>query len=340
MSRRLLYTTLFIISVCALVIFVFSSSLPAKKVMETAQLTFAPAVPPPVDRTIPALVRVDLETIEKEGVLVKDEFGDTTYEFWTFNGQVPGPMIRVRVGDTIELHLKNDKGSENFHNIDLHAVTGPRGGAAALLVEPGEEKVARFKALNPGLYIYHCATPPVPEHIANGMYGMILVEPEGGLSPVDREFYVLQSEFYTIREFGAEGLQHFDEAKGAAEHPTYVVFNGSVGSLTGAGALKAKVGDRIRMYFGNAGPNLISSWHIIGEIFDRVYHEGSLTASPLESVQTTTVPAGGASVAEFTVEVPGNYILVDHSIFRIDKGVVGILNVSGKENPAIYNPIK
>lgn len=340
MLRRLLYTILSIVTVCALVIFISSPSLLANEATESAHLTFAPAVPAQIDRASPALVRVDLETVEKEGVLVKDEHGDTRYEFWTFNGQVPGPMIRVRVGDTIELHLKNAKGSENSHNIDLHAVTGPGGGATSLLAEPGEEKVARFKALNPGLYIYHCATAPIPEHISNGMYGMILVEPEGGLSPVDKEFYVLQSEFYTTGEFGAKGLQHFDEAKGAAEHPTYVVFNGSVGSLTGDGALKAKVGNRIRMYFGNAGPNLVSSWHIIGEIFDRVYHEGSLTANPLESVQTTTVPAAGASVAEFTVDVPGSYTLVDHSIFRIYKGAVGILNVTGKENPAVYQAVK
>ena len=340
MKRRWLYTTLFVSSLCTVVILLFVPSLLAKGAMGTAHLAFAPAVPPAIDRTIPAVVRVDLETVEKEGVLVKDEHGDTRYEFWTFNGQVPGPMIRVRVGDTIELHLKNHKGSKNLHNIDLHAVTGPGGGATSLLVKPGEEKVARFKTLNPGLYIYHCATPPIPKHIANGMYGMILVEPEGGLAPVDREFYVLQSEFYTNGEFGAKGLQHFDGEKGAAEHPTYVVFNGRVGSLTGDGALKAKVGERIRMYFGNSGPNLVSSWHIIGEIFDRVYYEGSLTTSPLESVQTTTVPAAGSSVVEFTVDVPGNYILVDHSIFRIDKGAVGILNVTGKESPDIYQEVK
>ncbi len=326
--------------VCTLLISKFHPSLLAKEGTKSAHLTFAPAVPAPINRTSPAVVRVDLETIEAVSPLVKDEHGNTTYEFWTFNGQVPGPMIRVRVGDTIELHLKNAKESENSHNIDLHAVTGPGGGATSLLVEPGEEKIARFKVLNPGLYIYHCATPPIPEHIANGMYGMILVEPKGGLSPVDKEFYVLQSEFYTKNEFGAKGLQHFDGAKGANENPTYVVFNGSVGALTGEGALQAEVGDRIRMYFGNAGPNLVSSWHIIGEIFDRVYHEASLTASPLESIQTTTVPAAGATVAEFTVDVPGNYLIVDHSIFRIDKGAVAILNVSGKESPAIYSAIK
>ena len=340
MFRTSRATYLALIGLSIFSVFMFSQGVSAKKAMESARLTFAPAVPAPIERTSPAVVRIDLETIEKEGPLVRDEYGNTIYEFWTFNGQVPGPMIRVRVGDTIELHLKNAKGSQHSHNIDLHAVTGPGGGATSLLVEPGEEKAARFKVLNPGLYIYHCATAPIPEHISNGMYGMILVEPKGGLSPVDKEFYVVQSEFYTEAEFGAKGLQNFDGAKGAAEHPTYVVFNGSVGSLTGDGALKAKVGDRVRMYFGNAGPNLVSSWHIIGEIFDRVYDEGSLTAKPLESVQTTLVPAAGASVAEFTVEVPGNYIIVDHSIFRIDKGAVGILSVSGKENPAIYNPLK
>ena len=340
MSQRWLHTTLRIAGVCTLVLFMASPPLLARDGMERAHLTFAPEVPPAVDRTAPAVVRVDLEAIEQKGVLARGEGGDTTYEFWTLNGQVPGPMIRVRVGDTVSVHFRNSRTSAASHNIDFHAVTGPGGGATALLAKPGESRVAQFKMMNPGLYVYHCAVHPIPAHIANGMYGMILVEPEGGLSPVDREFYVLQSEFYTTGAFGAPGLQAFDGAKGAAEHPTYVVFNGSVGSLTGDGALTAKVGDRVRMYFGNAGPNLVSSWHVIGEIFDRVYREGSMTTPPLENVQTTTVPAAGSSIAEFTVDVPGNYILVDHSIFRIEKGAIGILNVTGAEQPDIFQAVR
>ena len=198
------------------------------------------------------------------------------YKFWSFNGTVPGPMIRVRVGDIVEIHLTNAKDSTESHNIDFHAVNGPGGGAAMLNTEPGETTGLVFKAINPGLYVYHCATasPSIPAHIANGMYGMVLVEPEGGLPPVDKEFYLLQSDFYTKE--GKGGVLEFDHEKGSAEHPTYVVFNGRAGSLIKT-PLTANVGDKIRIFFGNAGLNLVSSWHIIGEIFDKVWSEGSLT---------------------------------------------------------------
>jgi len=238
----------------------------------------------------------------------------------------------------VEVHLKNPKTNTKSHNVDFHAVTGPGGGAKVTLAAPGEEKVARFKMLNPGLYVYHCAAPPVTEHIANGMYGLILVEPEKGLPKVDHEFYVMQGEFYTKGEFGKEGVQSFDEAKASAEKPTYIVFNGRVGSLQEANALKAKTGETIRMYFGNGGPNLVSSWHIIGVIFDKVYREGSLSDSTA-NVQTTLVPAGSASAAEFKVQVPGDYTLVDHSIFRIEKGAIGTLHVEGTDRPDIYKEL-
>jgi nitrite reductase (NO-forming) len=225
------------------------------------------------------------------------------------------------------------------HNVDFHAVTGPGGGAAITSVAQGETKTARFKLLNPGLYTYHCAAPPVPDHIANGMYGLILVEPEKGLPKVDREYYVMQSEFYTKGEFGDEGLQEYSPEKGAAEKPTYVVFNGKVGSLQGANALKANVGDKVRVYFGNIGPNLISSFHIIGTIFDQVYREGSLS-DPTHNVQTTVVPAGSAAVVELKTPVPGNFTLVDHSIFRIQKGALGTLTVTGAAAPDIYSAVE
>ena len=302
--------------------------------METikAQVTAAPNVPPPITRTQPAHVIVEMEASEWVGRLSDDN----SYKFWGFNGTVPGPMIRVMVGDTVEIHLKNKKDSKESHNIDFHAATGPGGGAASLNTEPGDESKVRFKALNAGLYFYHCATasPSIPEHIANGMYGAILVEPVGGLPRVDKEFYVVQSEFYTKPGKKGDTLE-FSFDNGLAEQPSHVVFNGSAGSLI-KNPLQAKVGETIRMFYINAGPNHVASWHIIGEIFDRVYPEGSLTTPPLESLQTTVVPAGGASMAEFKVEVPGTYINVDHSIFRIAKGAVGLLKVEGPENPEIY----
>ena len=306
-----------------------------------AQLSTAPNVPPPITRTTPATVVVEMEAKEYIGTIAEG----VQYKFWSFNGTVPGPMIRVRVGDTVEIHLTNRKDSSESHNIDFHAVNGPGGGAAMLNTEPGEKTGLSFKAINPGLYVYHCATasPSIPAHIANGMYGMILVEPEGGLPPVDKEFYLLQSDFYTKKAggfFGGGGdVLEFDHAKGLAEHPTYVVYNGMAGSLV-KNPLTAKAGDRIRIFFGNAGPNLVSSWHIIGEIFDKVWTEGSLTTPPLENVQTTLVPAAGSTIAEFTVEVPGTYISVDHSIFRIEKGALGLLKVEGEEKPDIYKGLQ
>ena len=308
--------------------------------METlkAQVTTAPNVPPPINRTTPAHVIVDLEATEFVGRLSDD----ANYRFWGFNGTVPGPMIRVMVGDTVEIHLKNRKDSMESHNIDFHAVTGPGGGAAMLNTEPGEETKLKFKALNAGLYLYHCATssPSIPEHIANGMYGGILVEPAGGLKPVEKEYYVVQSEFYTKTGTGKKGeTLEFSMENGLMEHPSHVVFNGSAGSLV-KNPLTAKVGDTVRMFYINAGPNLIASWHMIGEIFDRVYPEGSLVTPPLQNLRTTVVPAGSSSMAEFKVEYPGTYINVDHSIFRIAKGAMGLLKVEGAADKNIYEGLK
>ncbi len=291
-------------------------------------------VPPPTARKAPATVRVDLETREVVGELADGVF----YRYWTFNGTVPGPMLRVREGDTVELRLKNSADSQNPHSIDLHAATGPGGGGVLTQAKPGEEKVISFKALNPGLYVYHCATPHVPTHVANGMYGLILVEPKEGLPPVDREFYVVQGEWYTAGQTGEKGFQAFSGDKMQREAPEYVTFNGKVNGLTGANALKALVGERVRIYFG-VGAFLPSSFHVIGEIFDKVYPEGALR-DPIRDVQTTAVPAGGAAAVEFTLDVPGRYILVDHSLTRtLDKGAAGFLEVEGPENPAVFRAV-
>ena len=306
---------------------------PAQTVVE-ADISQKPGdVPPSVGNRGPQTVRVDLVTVELEARLAEG----TTFGYWTFNGKVPGPMLRVRVGDTVEVHLKNADGSSMLHSVDFHAATGPGGGAASTQTNPGEQKSFRFKALTPGLFVYHCATPMVAHHIANGMYGMILVEPEGGLPPVDREYYVMQGEIYTDGAFGQHGSQEFNVEKLLNERPEYFVFNGSVGALSNFHPMQAKVGETVRIYFGVGGPNFTSSFHVIGEIFDKVYNLGGTISESLQGIQTVTVPAGGAVITEFKVDVPGNYTLVDHALARAERGLVGILRVEGQPNTEIFD---
>lgn len=297
-----------------------------------ANLTTPPEVPHSVgDRAAKKLI-VSMEVVEREGIMTDG----VSYVYWTFGGSVPGSFIRTRIGDEVEFTLKNHPDNKLPHNIDLHAVTGPGGGAESSFVAPGHEITFSFKTLNPGLYVYHCATAPVGMHIANGMYGLILVEPKGGLPPVDREYYIMQGDFYTKGENGERGLQPFDMQKAVDEDADYVVFNGSVDALTGENAITAEVGETVRLYVGNGGPNLVSSFHVIGEIFDKVHIEGGSKIN--ENVQTTLIPAGGAAIVEFKVDVPGTFILVDHSIFRaFNKGALGMLKVSGGENKTVYS---
>jgi len=300
---------------------------------ETAVLTDAPNVPPPIHRNHATRVVVHLEVKEVEGQLADG----VRYVFWTFGGRVPGKFIRIREGDEVEFHLDNHPDNKNPHNIDLHAVNGPGGGAAASLTAPGHSSVFSFKALNPGLFVYHCATAPVAMHVGNGMYGMILVEPKEGLSKVDHEYYLMQSDFYTQGKNGEKGLQPFSMEKVIDEKPEYIVFNGAVGSTTGDKALTAKVGDTVRLFVGDGGPNVVSSFHAIGQIFDTVYPEGAMSA-PTHNVQTTTVPVGGAAIAEFRMSVPGTFILVDHSLERaFNRGALAQLKVTGPEDKLVYS---
>src|SRR5436190_3621390 len=277
---------------------------------EVAVVTQAPNVPPPIKRKNATKVIVNLEVRE----VVHRLADGVEYLFWTFGGEVPGSFIRIREGDLVEFHLNNHPSSKMPHNIDLHAVTGPGGGAASSFTAPGHSSQFSFQALNPGLYVYHCATAPVGMHVGNGMYGLILVEPKEGLPAVDHEYYVMQGEFYTAGKFGEPGFQPFDLDKAIDERPSYVVFNGSVGALTGNNALTAKVGETVRIFVGNGGPNLTASYHLIGIVFDTVYQEGG--TAPTHNVQTTVVPPGGAAIVEFATKVPGNYTMVDHSLFR------------------------
>ena len=295
-----------------------------------AVVTHAPEVPPPVNRDHAALVKVKMETIEKTMKMADG----VDYTYWTFNGDVPGQMIRVREGDTVEVEFSNNPNSTVPHNVDFHASTGTGGGAAATFTAPGRTSTFRWKALQAGLYIYHCAVAPVGMHIGNGMYGLVLVEPKEGLPKVDKEFYIVQGDFYTKGKYGEPGLQPFDMDKAIREDADYVVFNGHVGAIAGDNALKAKVGETVRMYVGNGGPNLVSSFHVIGEIFDKVYVEGGKLIN--ENVQSTLIPAGGAAMIEFKVDIPGSFTIVDHSLFRaFNKGALGQLVVEGEDHPEI-----
>ncbi len=290
-------------------------------------------VPNVITRTSEDHVKITLETKEVIGEMADG----IEFNYWTFNDTVPGPMLRVREGDTVELAITNDPKSIHHHNIDLHAVTGPGGGAAMTNIAPGETKTITFKTLNPGLYVYHCAHPNVAVHMAHGMYGLILVEPKAGLPSVDKEFYVMQGEFYSTGKLGKSGLQIFDAQAMLAGQPQYIVFNGRVGGATGN--MTVKTGERVRLYVGNGGVNLVSSFHVIGEIFDRVYPEAAIgpTSPILENVQTTMIPAGGAAIVEFTADVPGKYILVDHALSRLDRGAWGTIDVTGPDNPSVIS---
>jgi nitrite reductase (NO-forming) len=280
-------------------------------------------VPPAIRERAARNVRVDLTAVELKGRL--DD--GTTYGFWTFGGKVPGPFIRVRLGDTLEIHLKNDRSSVLAHSIDLHGAIGPGGGSEFTQTNPGEEKIVSFKALFPGLFVYHCATPSIAQHVSNGMYGLLLVEPEGGLPGVDREFYLMQGELYTTKPFGSQGEQEMDYEKLTSERPDYFLFNGAVGALTNDHPLRARQGETVRIFFGVGGPNFSSSFHVVGEIFDTVRRGAG---PPLRGEQTVSIPPGDAATFELKVRRAGRYSLVDHALSRIERGLAGVLIVDGE----------
>lgn len=290
------------------------------------------AVPAPITRTENQLVTFDITAKE----VLAEVADDITFNYWTYNGQVPGPMLRVKEGDQVQINFTNDPSSIHSHNIDLHSVTGPGGGAAVTNAKPGESKSFQWKALNPGLYIYHCATPNVSTHNSHGQYGLILVEPKEGLPPVDKEFYVVQGELYTSGDIGKKGLVPFDSQALLDGIPNYVTFNGRIEKTP---RMKAQVGETVRMYVGNGGVNLISSFHVIGEIFDKVYPEGAIGSEIHKNIQTTAVLPGGASIVEFKLEVPGKYTLVDHALARMNKGAWAVLEVEGEPNEEVFRAL-
>lgn len=291
------------------------------------------AVPEPLGPDAPDHHTFDLTVREVTAQMADGK----TYEYWAYDDQVPGPMLRVGVNDTFTVNLHNHEDSAFTHDIDFHAVTGPGGGAPVLTADPGETATGTFQALQPGLYVYHCAVGRVADHVAHGMYGLVLVEPEGGMPEVDHEYYVMQGEFYSQWSASEDGHHELSWDNAMDEDPEWVVFNGRTGSLVDDDRrLRAQVGDTVRIYFGVGGPNLVSSFHVIGGIFDQVWTEGAIASSPAKSVQTTLVPAGGATVVDLTMSVPGEYKLVDHSLNRVSAGALGILEVTGEDQPDIY----
>jgi nitrite reductase (NO-forming) len=271
----------------------------------------------------------------------REEADDQVADIVRDPGDVPAPIgqrqpevVKVEL-ETVELKGRLD--NVVMHSVDFHAATGPGGGAHSTQTEPGAENTVTFKALKPGVYVYHCATPSVAHHITNGMYGMIVVEPEGGLPQVDREFYVMQGELYTVEPFGTQGEMEMDYDKLISENPEYFVFNGAVESLTKRHPLYANAGETVRIYFGVGGPNFTSSFHVIGEIFDTAYSFGSVTSPPLTNVQTITVPPGGSTVVDFKLDRAGTFVLVDHALSRAERGLAGYLIVDGPENDEIMH---
>ena len=286
---------------------------PAPQTLVEADISREPTdLPPPIGKREPQTVRVDLFSVEVEGRLAEG----ATFGYWTFNGKVPGPFIRVSVGDTIDIHLKNSADSAMIHSVDFHATTGPGGGAAALQVEPGQGKSMTWKALVPGLYVYHCATPMVSEHIANGMYGLILVEPEDGLPQVDREFYVMQGEIYTDVPYGQHGSAEFSVEKLFNEHPEYFVFNGSVGALTETASAAGQSRRNGAHLLRRRRPEL----HFVVPRHRRDLRQGLCAWRPAIAAarrhSNRERGAGGAVITEFKTKVPGNYTLVDHALAR------------------------
>ncbi len=294
-------------------------------------------IPGPITRTTPDTVVVELETRE----LVAEIEPGVTFTYMTFNSQIPGPLIRTRVGDTVDLTITNHPENTMPHNIDLHAVRGPGGGAEDTLVMPGETKRITFKVTYPGLFVYHCAVPNLDYHISAGMFGAILVEPEEGLPAVDHEFYLGQHELYTNGKTGEEGHHDFDFEAMAREDPTYVLINGEKYAIgpQGYNDMQMNTGETARVYFAVGGPNLFSSFHPIGSVWDEVYPQGAILSDPHRYVQTTPVLPGSAVIATLSSPVPLPIKLVDHALSRVArKGCLAVIDVQGEPDPEVYNP--
>lgn len=293
-------------------------------------------IPPPIHRSIAKTHKVTLEAKEMTGELKPR----ILFHYMTFDGQVPAPMIRARQGDTIEVTLKSNKDNTHPHNADFHSCYGSGGGADFLTVGPGETKSISFKVNDPGAFIYHCAVGNLDYHISSGMFGMILVEPKEGLPPVDREFYFGQHDIYIKDPVDENTVAKFDFDSMLKETAQYVVLNGAYNGFTSGryGALKAKQGETIRIYFVNGGPNLISSFHPIGNIWSKFWLQGSLANEPFKLMQTVQVNPGSCAILEMKLPVPEKIRLADHSITRTARqGLLAEIEVSGTPVLELFN---
>jgi nitrite reductase (NO-forming) len=310
---------------------------PAKPVGASQVAADPTALPGPVDWTEPRRHQVTLDVVE---VVAEIEPG-VTFNYMTIGGQIPGPMIRVRQGDTVEFTLKNAPDNLMPHNLDFHAVYGTEGGGEATYVVAGQANGMVFQAMYPGAFIYHCAVPILDYHISTGMFGMIVVEPPEGLPPVDHEFYLGQHEIYTDQAAGTQGHHNFDFQAMLREDPTYVLLNGEKHALTPErrGAMKVKVGETARIFFVCGGPNLACNFHPVGNVWAKAWREGAILNHPERYVQTVAVPPGSCLIAEMEFPVPGLVKLVDHALSRVvGKGMLGIIEVEGEPRPDIFTP--
>lgn len=293
-------------------------------------------IPGPINRNTPKTHQIELTTKEMTAEI---EDG-IKFHYMTFGGKVPGPLIRVRQGDTVELTLTSDQNNVMLHNIDLHAVYGTGGGANDTYVTPGSSETIEFKAMYPGAFIYHCAVPRLDYHISSGMYGMIVVEPKEGLPEVDHEFYFGQNEVYLDGDPGQKGIREFNFDAMKDENPAYVLLNGEKNAITGEGRgpVKVKKGETARVFLVNGGPNLTSSFHPIGNVFTKAWREGAVMSNPERYVQTMPVAPGSCGVFEMEFPVPETIHLVDHALSRVaHKGMKGNIVVEGEPEKGIYN---
>jgi nitrite reductase (NO-forming) len=311
---------------------------------DTDQVAADPTdIPNPVDWETPKHHEVNLEIKE---VTAEIEDG-VTFDYMTFDGQVPGPMIRVRQGDTVTVTVENSPDNAMPHNVDLHSVYGTGGGAEATMAAPGEQNSMEFRAMYPGAFIYHCAVPNVDQHISAGMFGMILVEPKDGLPEVDQELYVGQHELYTDKEVGKEGHHGFDYEAMKNEEPTYVLLNGEkyAYAAAGRGPVEVDQGDRVRVFMVDGGPNVSSNFHPIGNVWNRAYRDGGLPedgdyeAYADKNIQTMKVPPGSCMIGEMATPVPERIKLVDHALSRVvRRGMLAEIDVLGEEDEDIFDP--
>ena len=307
-------------------------------------VSIAPDVAPPMNRSDQRVWDIHIESIE--GVCPLDPANGITTDMWGFRiaGEEditcgsPGPVLRGRVGDVANITLTNLATNTHPHNIDFHAVTGEGGGAADLTVNPGESATIQVRLLYPGAFMYHCAFGDVPVHIAHGMVGMFIVDPEVPLPEVDHEWAIMQSEWY-VGEPGDDGEALFDRDALFNEEPRFVTFNGRTDALIGDNTLSMNVGERGRIYFVNEGLNLDSNFHPIGSHWDLVYPEAATHQAnrAIRGSQSTLVVAGGGTVVEIDALVPSTVLLVDHALVRtFYKGAIGTIVISGSANPEIF----